>query len=208
MFDPLGLIHLLLLAVLLVALYGVRRAIPGSGLQAWHDRHTSPRANARWHRVLTLEIVELALAGIFLLVGGAKLIGRPDMVELFHQIGVGQWFRYVTGAVEIVGAALLLIPILSAVSASLLGGVMIVATLIELFVLHRPPVAALACLSGHAYVTWARMSGRHHRWLEPEDTSRRSGLVHSTISIANRWNFRRINASRRVHRQPALRLGE
>lgn len=208
MFDQLGFIHFLLLAALLVALYAVRRAIPGSGLQAWHDRHTSPRANARWHRVLALEIVELTLAGIFFLVGGAKLIGRPDMVALFHQIGVGQWFRYATGAVEVAGAALLIIPILSAASASLLGAVMIVATLIELFVLHRPPVAALACLSGHTYVAWARVSGRHRRWLDADDNAHRSGLVHGTLSIASRWNFRRINASRRVHRQPALRLGE
>lgn len=208
MFDQLGLIQFLLLAALLVALYAVRRAIPGSGLQAWHDRHTSPRANARWRRVLALEIVELTLAGIFLLVGGAKLIGRPDMVALFHQIGVGQWFRYATGAVEVAGAALLIIPILSAASASLLGGVMIVATLVELFVLHRPPVAALACLSGHTYVAWARVSGRHRLWLEPEDEAQRSRLIRRTLSIASRWNFRRINASRRVQRQPILRLGE
>ncbi|HSQ29145.1 MAG TPA: DoxX family protein [Gemmatimonadaceae bacterium] len=208
MFDQLGLIHFLLLAALLIALYAVRRAIPGSGLQAWHDRHTSPRANARWHRVLALEIVELTLAGIFLLVGGAKLIGRPDMVALFQQIGFGQWFRYATGAVEVAGAALLLIPILSAASASLLGVVMIVATLVELFVLHRPPVAALACLSGHTYVAWARVSGRHHRWLNPEHKPHRPRLVRGTLPIAGRWNFRRVNASRRVHRQPALHLGE
>jgi hypothetical protein len=30
--------------------------------------------------------------------------------------------------------------------------------LTELFVLHRPPVAALACLSGHTFVAWARLS--------------------------------------------------
>ena len=109
------------------------------------------------------------LAGTFLLVGGAKLIGRPDMVALFRDIGVGQWFRYVTGAVEVSGAALLVVPFLSSGSAIVLAFVMFVATLIELFVLHRPPVAALACLSGHAFVAWARISKRHLSWLHLDD---------------------------------------
>src|SRR5689334_3423105 len=145
MFNEIGFTHILLLAALSVGLYRVRKAIPEGGLRAWHERHVSPRAAARWHRVLVLEFVELILAGIFLLVGGAKLIGRPDMVALFGDIGVGQWFRYVTGAVEVSGAALLVVPFLSSGSAIVLAFVMFVATLIELFVLHRPPVAALAC---------------------------------------------------------------
>jgi putative oxidoreductase len=164
-FNEIGFTHVFLLCVVLVALYRVRKALPGSGLRAWHERHLSPRGRARWHRVLLLECVELLLAGTFLLVGGAKLIGRPDMVALFRDIGVGQWFRYVTGAVEVSGAALLVVPFLSSGSAIVLAFVMFVATLIELFVLHRPPVAALACLSGHAFVAWARISKRHLSWL-------------------------------------------
>src|SRR5437868_14932371 len=66
-------------------------------------------------------------------------------------------------------AALIIIPFLSAASAIILGGVMIVATLIELFVLHRPPVAAVACLTGHTFVAWARVSHRHRSWLRPEN---------------------------------------
>ena len=207
MFAEIGLTHILFLAALIFALYRVRRSLPGSGLRAWHHRHASPNASARWHRVLALEAAELALAGIFLLVGGAKLIGRPDMVALFRDIGVGQWFRYVTGAVEVTGAGLLVIPMLSGASALLLGGVMIVATLIELFVLHRPPVAALVCLSGHTYVAWARVSRRHRSWLGAEDpgVGSRSTLVHGTRSVAARWNFRRRRAT---HPRPALRLGE
>ena len=51
------------------------------------------------------------------------------MVALFHDIGVGQWFRYVTGIIEVTGAALLVVPLLSRASSLLLGGVMIVAWL-------------------------------------------------------------------------------
>lgn len=199
MFSAIGLTHVVFLAALMVALYRVRKAVPGSGLHAWHERHVSPRARARWHRVLLLELTELVLAAVFLLVGGAKLIGRPDMVALFRDIGVGQWFRYVTGAVEVGGAALLVIPMLSGASSLLLAGMMIVATLIELFVLHRPPVAALACLSGHSYVAWARVSRRHHSWLHAEDP------VPATKS---RWNFGQINARRRRVRRAAMRVAE
>lgn len=199
MFKEIGLSHLFLLAALIGALYRVRRSIPGSGLRAWHHRHSSSHARARWNHILALEITELVLAAIFLLVGGAKLIGSPDMVALFRDIGVGQWFRYVTGAVEVGGAALLVIPMLSGASSLLLAGMMIVATLIELFVLHRPPVAALACLSGHSYVAWARVSRRHHSWLHAEDP------VPATKS---RWNFGQINARRRRVRRAAMRVAE
>ena len=191
MFSAIGLTHVVFLAALMVTLYRVRKALPGSGLHAWHARHVFPRAV--WHRVLLLELIELALAAVFLLVGGAKLIGRPDMVALFRDIGAGQWFRYLTGTVEVTGAALLIIPRLSGGSAILLGGVMFVATLIELFVLHRPPVAALACLSGHAFVGWARVSKRHVSWLHP-DTPMGHVRGVSIGSMKARWTFRRIAA--------------
>jgi len=38
--------------------------------------------------------------------------------------------------------------------------IMISATLIELLVLRRPPVAAMACLSAHTYVAWGRLLHR------------------------------------------------
>lgn len=186
MFSAIGFIHLVFLAALMVTLYRVRKAIPESGLHAWHERHVSRRARARWHRVLLLELIELVLAAVFLLVGGAKLIGRPDMVALFRDIGVGQWFRYVTGAVEVTGAVLLVIPRLTGGSAILLAGVMFVATLVELFVLHRPPVAALACLSGHAFVGWARVSKRHLSWLHADTRVGHASRV-SIGSMKARW---------------------
>jgi hypothetical protein len=164
MFSEIGLGQLLLLAAVLIILYRVRAAIPGSGLAAWHARHVAAATQHRWHRLLLLEGVELLLAGVFFLVGGAKLIGRPDMVRLFHDIGAGQWFRYATGTIEVTGAVLLVAPLLSGASSIVLGAVMVAAALIELFVLHRPPIAAMACLGAHTFVAWARVSGRHHAW--------------------------------------------
>lgn len=47
---------------------------------------------------------------IFLGAGGAKLLGAPMMVQefaLFEPYGIGQWFRYLTGALEVLGVLLL-----------------------------------------------------------------------------------------------------
>src|SRR5712672_4245508 len=60
--------------------------------------------------VIALWVVQIALAGMFLLAGGSKLVGAPAMVTLFNTIGVGQWFRYVTGLIEIGSAIALLVP--------------------------------------------------------------------------------------------------
>src|SRR4029077_13345398 len=57
-----------------------------------------------------LWILQIGAAGMFLMVGFFKLSGDPGMVELFDAIGAGQWFRYVTGSLEVLGAVLLLIP--------------------------------------------------------------------------------------------------
>src|SRR5258708_9342177 len=195
MFNEIGIIHVVFLAALVITLYRVRKTLSGSGLRARHERHLSPRASARWHRVLLLEFIELTLAGVFLFVGGAKLIGRPDMVALFRDIGVGQWFRYVTGTVEVAGAALLIVPFLSGASAVLLGGVMIAATLIEFFVLHRPPVAAMACLGGHSFVAWARISKRHLFWLHGDSVVHHRKAA-SSDDIRSRWRFKRARLGR------------
>lgn len=103
-----------------------------------------------------MTLLEFAMGALFLYLGGAKLLGSPAAVRLFHDIGWGQWFRYVTGVVELTGGLLLVVPRLAGASALLLMTVMVVATGIELFVLHRPPVAATACLCAHGIIAWNR----------------------------------------------------
>jgi putative oxidoreductase len=39
------------------------------------------------------------------------------MVEMFANIGIGQWFRYVVGALEVAGAAGVLVPRVSGLAA-------------------------------------------------------------------------------------------
>jgi putative oxidoreductase len=185
-FDHIGVFHL----VIVIALHQARRLAAGQRRGVAEARPQSTSGTTARTGLMLVELIELTLAAVFFLVGGAKLIGRPDMVRLFRDIGIGQWFRYVTGTIEVTGALLLIIPFLSGAAAIGLGAVMIVASLVELLVLHRPPLAALACLSAHTLIAWRRVgrtSGMSPRTaIEPADV--RSPL---TRGMSARWSFPR-----------------
>ena len=66
-------------------------------------------ANSGKVRLITLWILSGLVALAFLGAGGAKLAGAAAMVELFDKVGRGQWFRYLTGLLEVAGAIGLLI---------------------------------------------------------------------------------------------------
>jgi uncharacterized membrane protein YphA (DoxX/SURF4 family) len=91
-------------------------------------------------------ILAVFLAVVFLLAGGVKLIGVPGMVTEFSQIGIGQWFRYVTGIVEVSGAIGLLIPKFRFWAALQIVAVMVGATGVNLWVLHVPALAGLTAV--------------------------------------------------------------
>ena len=96
------------------------------------------------------------IAAAFLAAGAAKLAGIPFMVDLFAQIGLGQWFRVVTGVVEVTGAVALLIPGLASIGALWLGGTMVGAVATHLFVLHTSPVPAIVLGVLNALVVYLR----------------------------------------------------
>jgi putative oxidoreductase len=54
-----------------------------------------------------IPIIKVLLTLAFVAAGLAKLSGVEMMVQTFDAVGMGQWLRYVTGALEIAGAALL-----------------------------------------------------------------------------------------------------
>jgi hypothetical protein len=56
------------------------------------------------------------------------------------------WFRYFTGAVQIVGAALVLIPRTCLIGVAILASTMVGAALIWIFVLHAPGNAPIPLL--------------------------------------------------------------
>ena len=114
--------------------------------------------NTRPGRGLTIAlwIGQVGLALMFLMAGGNKLAGNAMMVGLFEAIGIGQWFRYVTGALEVAGALLLVIPGSAGRGAALLVPVMLGAIGTHVFILHSSPAMPGALLVGLAFVAWGR----------------------------------------------------
>jgi len=104
---------------------------------------------------IALWVTQIALAAMFLFAGGSKLVGAPAMVNLFAAIGLGQWFRYVTGAIEISAAVALLIPSAAPFGAILLVPTMFGAATANLF-LGQSPVVPLVLLLVAAAVSWTR----------------------------------------------------
>ena len=85
-----------------------------------------------------------------------KLLSRPVMVQEFAQVGLGQWFRYFTGILEVAGAICLLVPPLSRWGAVLLATVMSGAVVAHLMALHTPPTLPAILLVMVLAVTWLR----------------------------------------------------
>jgi putative oxidoreductase len=116
---------------------------------------TAPRRGTAVNAVLW--VAQVLLAVFFALAATPKLLGDPTAVASFHAIGFGQWFRYLTGTCELAGAIGLVIPRLSGLAALGLVGVMVGATVTNLFLLPgMAPVAVVTVLLGVVFALIAR----------------------------------------------------
>ena len=92
----------------------------------------------------------------FVAAGLAKLAGVQMMVDEFGLLGLGQWFRYVTGIIEIGSAMLLWVPGMAAYGAGLLVCTMIGALMAHLTKLGMGTSAGVFVLGPLAAITlWA-----------------------------------------------------
>jgi putative oxidoreductase len=104
-----------------------------------------------------LWVLQGLLAIGFTMSGVSKLVGVESTVQLFDDIGIGQWFRYVVGALEVAGAVGLLIPRLAGLAALGLVGVMAGAAVTDAFIVEDGnPTAPLVLLVLSAIVAWGR----------------------------------------------------
>ena len=103
--------------------------------------------------------VRAGVALVYVLFGTDKFgSGAGHWLQLFREIGVGDWFRYFTGAVEVLGGLLVLIP-----RTALAGLLLLVATMcgavVILCLLGRPadsvfPGFFLIVLAGLFWTRW------------------------------------------------------
>src|SRR6266478_2937405 len=105
---------------------------------------------------VVLWVLQIGAAGMFLMVGFLKLSGNAQLVGLFQAIGLGQWFRYLTGSLEVAGAILLLIPRTSGLAALMLAGIMICAVFTHVFIVGGSPLGATILLVVMGLVAWGR----------------------------------------------------
>jgi hypothetical protein len=98
--------------------------------------------------------LRLFSAAVFLAAGGAKIAGVPMMVAIFDQVGFGQWFRVLTGIVEVGGAIALLVTASTAFGALTLAVTMVFAVLTHLFLIGGNPLPAVVLLAMTGTVAW------------------------------------------------------
>jgi putative oxidoreductase len=107
-------------------------------------------------RLITLRALSGLVALAFLASGGAKFAGVAAMVELFDKVGLGQWFRYFTGLLEVAGAIGLLISAYAFYAAILLALVMVGAVITHLTVIGGSPLPAVALLALSGTIAYLR----------------------------------------------------
>jgi putative oxidoreductase len=124
----------------------------------------TPRAEYAGAKNVVLWVLQILVATVFLMAGSSKLFGNPMMIEVFDKLGFGQWFRYVTGAIEVFSAVTLLVPRLVPLGALLLVGTMSGAIVVHLFMLGGSPLVPVILLAFNIAVLFGR-SERLTAWV-------------------------------------------
>lgn len=105
--------------------------------------------------------IRLGVAVFYILVGSDKFTsdGSAYWIRFFHDVGLGDWFRYFTGWVEILGGLLVLIPRTALIGMLFLSATMAGAVVV-LCVLGRTassvfPGFFLVVLAAIAWIRWS-----------------------------------------------------
>jgi putative oxidoreductase len=88
-------------------------------------------------------VLQVLLALAIAPAGLLKLAGESSMVEMFDDIGLGQWLRLLIGVLEVAGAVALMVPRLRALAALCLLLLLIGATVVNLAVLGTSPLTPI-----------------------------------------------------------------
>ena len=100
----------------------------------------STSAERKFHNSFSDWILRAVIFTAFLFFGTSKFSSDPTApwAVLFNHVGFGQWFRYFTAVLEILGAFLALIPQTVTAGLGVLASTMTGAVLIDMIVLRQP----------------------------------------------------------------------
>ena len=110
-------------------------------------------------RNIILWVLQITAGMLFVMAGIGKLYGSENSLELFNAIGIGQWFRYLTGGLELLGGLGLFVPSLARAGAMVLSSVMLGAVFLHLFVIGGNPGMAFFLFLTTVLVAWGRRKG-------------------------------------------------
>lgn len=102
-------------------------------------------------------VLPIVFGGLFIYIGVTKFRSTGMWVSIFQRIGLGQWFRYLTGVMQAGGGLLVLLPRTRMVGAALIACTMLGAAFADLFVLNFGPAAIvpLVLLAVSVAVGWS-----------------------------------------------------
>src|SRR5215468_4823222 len=83
-------------------------------------------------------MLRIIVASLFVSIGASKFATHGEWVAIFAKIGFGQWFRYFTGTLQVMGGVLVLIPKTFAFGILLIGCTMAGAMAAWIFFLGEP----------------------------------------------------------------------
>jgi putative oxidoreductase len=114
--------------------------------------------------ILTGWLPRIGVALFFLMIGSQKFTD-PGWARIFAQIGAGQWFRYLTGVLQVGGAVLVLLPQTTTVGCAMIASTMLGAVIVNLFILRTGgifivPAALLVIVVA---VGWSGWQAARHR---------------------------------------------
>ncbi|SDM10841.1 DoxX-like family protein [Nonomuraea maritima] len=119
---------------------------------------TTTRPTTSPVRNIALWVLQIAVAGYFLMSAMAKFTNVEPAASTFEAIGFGDWFRHLTGVLEVAGAVALVVPPLAGLAGLALAVLMVFATLTEAFVSKGGVVTPLVLLVLCALIAWSRRS--------------------------------------------------
>ncbi|WP_033257842.1 MULTISPECIES: DoxX family protein [Kitasatospora] len=122
---------------------------------ATHAAKPAKSGKALLRTVWTLRI----LMALFFALASAlpKLLALPAATEVFDAMGVGAWFMYLTGVVELAGAVGLLLPRLAGPAATALIAFLLCAFAVQLTAMHGENAGTpFLFMVPLAVIAWAR----------------------------------------------------
>lgn len=119
-------------------------------------------AKERDRKEIALRVVQVLLAVVFLFAAFPKLAGVHASVQMFNQIGAGQWLRYFVGMAELSGAVGLFNPRLAGLAAAGLAADMFGASIINIVVLKSGAFVLTGVLCVVCILVARNRCGRRH----------------------------------------------